>query len=128
MRCPLAPIPCEALVNRLALPYAISSCTDFAATAALVAALDLVVSVDTATAHLAGALGKPCWVMLPDFMTDWRWLSHGDTSAWYPGSLRLFRQPQRGDWAAVVQQMVQALGEGGVAFRAAQARSAGSSG
>jgi len=81
----------------------------FADTAALVQALDLVLCVDTAVAHLAGALGKPCWVLLPWQMTDWRWLVDRDDSPWYPGALRLFRQPARGDWAPVVAEVAAAL-------------------
>jgi tetratricopeptide (TPR) repeat protein len=78
---------------------------DFADAAAIVTQLDLVICVDTAIAHLAGALGVPCWVMLPAHMTDWRWLAQGDTSAWYPGHLRLFRQLQPGDWSGVTAQL-----------------------
>ncbi|MBF0460153.1 MAG: hypothetical protein HQL87_02040 [Magnetococcales bacterium] len=82
---------------------------DFADTAAIVTHLDLVISVDSAVAHLAGALGKPCWVMLPAVGTDWRWL-HGRTdSPWYPGVLRLFHQEQPGEWSTVVQQIREAL-------------------
>ncbi len=82
---------------------------DFADTAAIVAHLDLVISIDSAVAHLAGALGKRCWVLLPAWNTDWRWL-HGRTdSPWYPGTMRLFRQTHFGDWSEVVQQMVRAL-------------------
>jgi hypothetical protein len=76
---------------------------DFADTAALVAALDLVVSVDTAAAHLAGALGKPVW-LLNRFDTDWRWMVDRAESPWYP-TMRIFRQPQRGDWNSVVAQV-----------------------
>ncbi|WP_070106562.1 tetratricopeptide repeat protein [Burkholderia plantarii] len=72
----------------------------FADTAALVARLDLVISVDTAVAHLAGALGKPVWIALP-FMPDWRWRFGRDDSPWYAGA-RLFRQVRRGDWSDVV--------------------------
>ena len=82
---------------------------DFADAAAIVSNLDLVICVDTAIAHLTGALGKPCWVMLPHFMTDWRWLNEGVESAWYPGTMRLFRQAQRGDWSLVIDEMAEAL-------------------
>ncbi len=80
---------------------------DFAATAAVVAELDLVISVDTAMAHLVGAMGRRGWVLLP-FSAAPRWLRQRSDSPWYP-SLRLFRQPETGDWAAVVQAVLQAL-------------------
>ena len=82
---------------------------DFADTAAIVSCLDLVISVDTAVAHLAGALGKPCWVLLPDYMTDWRWLSGRADSPWYPKGMRLFRQPSGGDWLPVIDVVVEEL-------------------
>lgn len=82
---------------------------DFADTAAIIAGLDLVISVDTAVAHLAGALGKPCWLLLPDYKTDWRWLTGRDDSPWYPGVMRLFRQPSPGDWPAVIESVKKAL-------------------
>ena len=66
-------------------------------------------SVDTAVAHLAGALAVPCWVLLPAYQTDWRWLAGREDSPWYPGCLRLFRQPTRGDWATPIQRVAQAL-------------------
>ncbi len=80
---------------------------DLADTAALVENLDLVISVDTAVAHLAGALGKPVW-LLNRFDTDWRWLLDRDDSPWYP-TLRQFRQPSPGDWASVVLVAREAL-------------------
>jgi tetratricopeptide (TPR) repeat protein len=80
---------------------------DFAGTAALVAALDLVVTVDTAIAHLAGALGKPVWV-LNAHVPDWRWGLVGARCGWYP-SARIFRQPLRGDWPAVIAEVGDAL-------------------
>lgn len=75
-------------------------CLDFADTAALVANLDLVVSVDTAVAHLAGAIGKPVW-LLNRFDSCWRWLKEREDSPWYP-ALRIFRQPRPGDWESVI--------------------------
>jgi tetratricopeptide (TPR) repeat protein len=77
--------------------------TDFAETAALVDALDLIVTVDTSTAHLAGALGRPVWVLLP-YAPDWRWLVGRDDNPWY-ASMRLFRQRAPGDWADVVEHV-----------------------
>lgn len=82
---------------------------DFADTAAIVAQLDLVICVDTAVAHLAGALGKPVWVLLPWYKTDWRWLAAGEVSPWYPGVMRLFRQEAMGDWAPVVERVAAEL-------------------
>jgi Tfp pilus assembly protein PilF len=83
--------------------------SDFADSAAIVVNLDLIISVDTAIAHLAGALGKECWVLLPDYKTDWRWLTGRIDSPWYPGVMRLFRQPRMGDWATVVDEVRMAL-------------------
>jgi len=84
---------------------------DFTDTAAVIMNLDLVICVDTAVAHLAGALGKPCWVLLPDYKTDWRWLKVRADSPWYPKTMRLFRQPTMGDWATVVSEVVCALNQ-----------------
>jgi len=79
----------------------------FADTAAAIEALDLVVSVDTSIAHLAGALGKPIWVLIP-YNADWRWLQHRQDSPWYP-SMRLFRQPRFGDWQSPIEDVAAAL-------------------
>src|SRR5512135_2336228 len=86
-----------------------SQLADFADTAAVVMNLDLVICVDTAVAHLAGALGKPCWVLLPEYKTDWRWMADRVDTPWYPGTMRLFRQPAMGDWNAVVAEVLAAL-------------------
>ena len=80
---------------------------DFADTAALIECLDLVISVDTAVAHLAGAMGKPVW-LLNRFNTCWRWLLEREDSPWYP-TMRLFRQPKFGDWTSVIQTLVHQL-------------------
>jgi len=82
---------------------------DFADTAALINHLDLVISVDTSTAHLAAALNKPVW-LLNRFDTCWRWLIDRDDSPWYP-SVRIFRQPKPGDWQAVVNEACDQLGK-----------------
>jgi hypothetical protein len=83
--------------------------TDFADTAAIVASLDLVIAVDTAVVHLAGALNRPCWIMLPCIQTDWRWLYARSDSPWYPKAVRLFRQRQPSDWSSVVSEMATEL-------------------
>ena len=80
---------------------------DFADTAALIANLDLVIAADTAVAHLAGALGKPVWVLLP-VAPDWRWMLDREDSPWYP-TMRLFRQTHWGDWSMPIKSLVQQL-------------------
>lgn len=80
---------------------------DFAATAAAVSHLDLIVSVDTSVAHLAGALGKPVWILLP-VRSDWRWLIDRNDSPWYP-TARLFRQEVEGEWGAVIASVAAEL-------------------
>jgi tetratricopeptide (TPR) repeat protein len=76
---------------------------DFADTAALASNLDLIITVDSAVAHLAGAFGKPVWILTP-FAPDWRWMLKRQDSPWYP-TARLFRQAARGDWATVVERI-----------------------
>jgi hypothetical protein len=105
-------------LNRLpgvAIPKAMERVRDFADTAAILANLDLLVTVDTAIAHLAGAMGVPCWLMLPH-VPDWRWMLDRADSPWYP-SLRLFRQPRPGDWTTT-------LGTAAAVLKAQAARAA----
>jgi tetratricopeptide (TPR) repeat protein len=80
---------------------------DLAETAALVATLDLVVTIDTCIAHLAGAMGKPVWILLPH-LADWRWMEETETTPWYP-TARLFRQNAPGDWAGVLERVSEEL-------------------
>ena len=88
------PILIDPTVNQL---------TDMDTFAAQISAMDLVITIDNSTAHLAGALGVPVWVLLP-FAPDWRWLLERDDSPWYP-TMKLFRQPKPGDWPSVVEKM-----------------------
>ncbi len=81
---------------------------DFSDTAALMSNLDLLISVDTSVAHLAGALGKPVWVLLLPLVPDWRWLLDLDDSPWYP-TARLFRQDDRCEWDSVIARVHSAL-------------------
>ena len=80
---------------------------DFAETAAALTALDLVITVDTAVAHLAGSLGRPVWVLVAK-VPDWRWGETGSRSPWYP-SVRLFRQSRAGVWDDVIAEVARAL-------------------
>ncbi|MGB8077489.1 MAG: tetratricopeptide repeat protein, partial [Gallionella sp.] len=87
-----------------------SDIADFADTAAIVDQLDLVICIDTAIAHLVGALNKPCWVLLPFIGVDWRWFQKRTDSPWYPGAMRLFRQTEPGDWSETISEVSRALG------------------
>ena len=93
----------KAALDRTGIVDLTSDLTDFAETAALVSCLDLVISVDTSVVHLAGALGRPVWTLLPH-VPDWRWLLDRDDSPWYP-TMRLFRQTVSRDWADVIDRV-----------------------
>ena len=97
----------QALADAGATGYP-GSIVSFAETAALIMHMDVVIGVDTAVSHLAGALGKPAWIMLNAYATDWRWLLDRDSSPWY-STARLFRQPVMGDWASVTKKVTQYL-------------------
>ncbi|VWC44913.1 tetratricopeptide repeat protein [Burkholderia lata] len=86
-----------------------SEIDDFADTAAIVAQLDLVVCVDTSTAHLAASLGRPCWVLLPNQDVDWRWMHDRDDSPWYPGTVRLFRRGRGDTWIQLAERLREAF-------------------
>ena len=85
------------------------SVKSFVDTAALIMAMDVVIGVDTAVSHLSGSLGRPTWIMLQKFSTDWRWLLNRDSSPWY-STARLFRQENFDDWTAVTKKVSQYLG------------------
>jgi len=97
----------ERLPQAVAIENLSEDLNDFADTAAAVENLDLVISVDTATAHLAGAMGKPTWTLLP-FAPDWRWMLERTDSPWYP-TMRLFRQGEWGNWTCVLQDVSEQL-------------------
>ena len=117
---PLSSVPGARFISLQKGPAAVQACeadfdlldvmadvTDFADTAAIVANLDLVISVDTSIVHLAGAMGKPVF-LLDRYDNCWRWLSGREDSPWYP-SLRIFRQESSGDWAPVIARVATAL-------------------
>ncbi len=101
---PISLVPDRALPG---IPCPTRRLSDYGETAALIAALDLVITVDTSVAHVAGALGRPAWVLLP-YAPDWRWGLKRNDTPWYD-SIRLFRQPSPGDWASVMTEVVAAL-------------------
>src|SRR5262249_22578916 len=95
------------LASRADLRHVGNQLENFADTAAVIELMDVVVTVDTSVAHLAGAMGNPVWILLP-LNPDWRWLLDRDDSVWYP-TARLFRQPALGDWASAVRRLGDAL-------------------
>ena len=99
----------QTLANEARVVHLGNELGDFIDTAAVIALCDLVISADTAVAHLAGALGRPLWVLVP-FVPDWRWTLNGDSSPWYPRA-RLFRQTSLGDWDGVIARVRAALNE-----------------
>jgi tetratricopeptide (TPR) repeat protein len=103
----LRPADAEILAREPRIAHLGAELADFADTAAVLSLADLVICVDTSIAHVAGALGRPTWVLLP-FQPDWRWTLESETSPWYPG-MRLFRQPAPGQWAPVIIQVRQQL-------------------
>ena len=107
MICLMTPADAETLSRYPRILHVGDELTDFADTAAVLALADLVICVDTSVAHLAGALGRPTWVMLP-FQPDWRWTLDREYSPWYP-AIRLFRQSAIGDWISVIAQVCEEL-------------------
>lgn len=95
------------LARRNDIVHIADELVDFSDTAAVMAQLDLIISVDTSTVHLAGALGCPVWILLP-YLPDWRWLLDRDTSPWYP-TARLFRQDEMRRWGSVIPRVRAAL-------------------
>ena len=85
-----------------------SGARDFADTAAIIERLDLVISIDTSVAHLAGAMGKPVWTLLPYVHCDWRWLRGRTDSPWYP-TMKLYRQARPRDWTDTLAQVLRVL-------------------
>ena len=95
------------LTGKISVTNLVDELNDFTDTAGVVENLDLVISVDTAVLHLAGAMGKPAWAILP-FTPDWRWMLSREDSPWYP-TVRLFRQKRHGDWDGVFQRLAKEL-------------------
>jgi len=104
---PFPPADAEATRHFAGLVDMSSALTDFDETAAIIANLDLVITVDTSIGHLSGAIGKPAWILLSK-ANDWRWLVDREDTPWYP-SVRLFRQPTAGAWAPVIADVATAL-------------------
>src|SRR5262249_12481434 len=99
----------ETVPQGMTVANPLAGTSDLEDTAALILSLDLIISVDTMVAHLAGALGQKVWTLL-SAAADWRWLRWREDSPWYP-SMRLFRQMAPGDWRSVVERVAQRLQE-----------------
>jgi ADP-heptose:LPS heptosyltransferase len=99
----LRPADADALARYPNVTHLGEELADFTDTAAVLALADLVICVDTSVAHVAGALGRPVFVLLP-FQPDWRWTLDRERSPWYP-AMKLFRQPAPGDWATVIARV-----------------------
>jgi ADP-heptose:LPS heptosyltransferase len=97
----------RAIFTELGLVDFTSELADFGETAAMIANLDLVVTVDTAVAHLSGAMGVPTWALIYE-PADWRWMTRREDSPWYP-TMRLFRQPRAGQWDEPIRGLTEAL-------------------
>jgi ADP-heptose:LPS heptosyltransferase len=95
------------LTGKISVTNLADELNDFTDTAGVIENLDLVISVDTAVLHLAGAMGKPAWAILP-FTPDWRWMLSREDSPWYP-TVRLFRQKRHGDWDNVFRRLAKEL-------------------
>ena len=95
------------MLEKSEIKYFGAELNDFTDTAALCELMDVVISVDTSVAHLAGALGKPTWVLLP-YVPDWRWLLNRVDSPWYP-SVKLYRQEADRDWGPVLERLAEDL-------------------
>jgi tetratricopeptide (TPR) repeat protein len=95
------------LLPEIRIADGVSNDRDLADTAALISKLDLVITTDTSIAHLAGAMAKPVWILLP-WLADWRWMQQIEATPWYP-TARLFRQPQPGDWQSILRRVAKHL-------------------
>jgi len=95
------------LAEKMGIKNLADELRDFTDTAGVISSLDLLISVDTAVVHLAGAMGSPVWTLLP-FVPDWRWLLQRQDSPWYP-TMRLFRQTKLGDWTTVLKRVAEEL-------------------
>lgn len=100
----------DSILSSLGVKQYPNTIKDWSDTAGLVHNLDLVIGVDTSVSHLAGAMGRPVWIMLSQYALDWRWLLDRGDSPWYP-SAKLFRQPVRGDWASVINRVCRFLSQ-----------------